>query len=162
MFLWRACRDCLPTRSKLQSKAFQFLCLVMFVVWMLRILGTFFVNCSFAQNCWKNVNLYDMLAVKERLNETILADNIRVNAYGLWDGSTFVWQKPPTLFLKCNIDTAIFKEHKSVGFGMVTRNEKGDFVISRTSTMPCLMKAKAAESCGLLEALEWINSLSFH
>ncbi|XVE70394.1 hypothetical protein DITRI_Ditri10aG0069200 [Diplodiscus trichospermus] len=105
------------------------------------------MNCSFAQNCWRCANL-------DEQNEDLQAGNITANVLRSWDNSIYAWQKPPVQVVKCNIDAEIFREHKLVGFGMVIRDERKDFLSARTLVMVGLMQVKEAEACGLLEELD--------
>ena len=38
--------------------------------------------------------------------------------------------KAPLHFLKCNVDAALFQEHRKVGVGIVLRDLIGDFIAS--------------------------------
>ena len=42
-----------------------------------------------------------------------------------------VWQHPPTIMLKCNIDGAIFQNSNSIGVGMIFRDDTGSFFATR-------------------------------
>ncbi|XP_073020930.1 uncharacterized protein [Primulina eburnea] len=44
------------------------------------------------------------------------------------------WKLPPPTFVKCNVDVAFFKDQRVlIGFGIVIRDEKGQFVAARTA-----------------------------
>ncbi|XVF56413.1 hypothetical protein PTKIN_Ptkin06aG0118700 [Pterospermum kingtungense] len=63
------------------------------------------------------------------------------------------WNRRPSSCLKCNIDAALFRTDNMVGWGMVLRDEFGQFVASRTSISTGFMNAKEVEAMGLLEPL---------
>ncbi|GAU39993.1 hypothetical protein TSUD_211140 [Trifolium subterraneum] len=45
------------------------------------------------------------------------------------------WMPPPTGYLKCNLDAALFTISNQVGMGASIRDEKGQFVAATTRTM---------------------------
>ncbi|XVE81425.1 hypothetical protein DITRI_Ditri15bG0062200 [Diplodiscus trichospermus] len=77
-------------------------------------------------------------------------------------GSSAAWQKPPISYLKCNVDVATFREQREVGYGMILRNDRGEFVIARTSTTAGLITVKEGEPLALLHAIEWVKEKGYH
>ena len=74
-FLWRAGRDCLPTRSKLQSRGIPVpLCCLMCNRDVENSWHLFF-TCSFAQNCWSEAHLWNAVELcltdSERFGECL-------------------------------------------------------------------------------------------
>lgn len=68
------------------------------------------------------------------------------------------WKKPTAGTLKCNIDTTIFQQEKTVGRGACIDNVEGAFVASiksyRTGVLPAL-EARTS----LLVAITWVHDL---
>ncbi|XVF80878.1 hypothetical protein PTKIN_Ptkin15bG0110800 [Pterospermum kingtungense] len=48
-----------------------------------------------------------------------------------------------------------------VGFGMVLRDDAGQFIASSTRTRSGLFSAKECEALGLIEAISWVSSLGY-
>ncbi|XP_073278711.1 uncharacterized protein [Primulina huaijiensis] len=68
------------------------------------------------------------------------------------------WMKPPDPSMKCNVDAALFKEQRAVGFGAVVRDSIGTFMVSRSSMRNGWLEVKEAEALALLEAMQWTSS----
>ncbi|XP_073305818.1 uncharacterized protein [Primulina huaijiensis] len=61
--------------------------------------------------------------------------------------------------MKCNVDAALFKEQRAVGFGTVVRDSTGNFMVSKTCVTRGLFEVKEAEALALLDAIHWTSSL---
>ncbi|XP_073067161.1 uncharacterized protein [Primulina eburnea] len=62
------------------------------------------------------------------------------------------WKKPPDPSMKCNVDAALFKEQRAVGFGTVIRDSTGTFMVSKSCRRNGLVEVKEAEALVLLDA----------
>ncbi|KAL8535862.1 hypothetical protein ACS0TY_011487 [Phlomoides rotata] len=69
------------------------------------------------------------------------------------------WHRPTHGFPKVNIDAAFFEETSSMGFGMVIRDECGNFVAARSSIMDGCKDVIVGEIMGFLESHSWVKSL---
>ncbi|XP_073014635.1 uncharacterized protein [Primulina eburnea] len=82
---------------------------------------------------------------------------------GVHNGNDKVhWKLPPPTFVKCNVDVAFFKDQRVIGFGMVIRDDKGQFVAARTAFKEGLPSIQEGEAMGLLEAINWVTQMSLH
>ncbi|KAK6148628.1 hypothetical protein DH2020_019540 [Rehmannia glutinosa] len=72
------------------------------------------------------------------------------------------WQKPEFPYLKCNVDASICSLSKATGFGMVIRNDAGEFLAARTLSVQGQYQIKEVEAIGLKEALSWIIGLGMN
>ncbi|XP_073024188.1 uncharacterized protein [Primulina eburnea] len=72
------------------------------------------------------------------------------------------WTKPPDPYVKCNVNAAMFKEHRAVGFGAVVRDSTWEFMVSKTSVKQGMFEVKEAEALALLDAIAWTTSLELH
>ncbi|XP_073015730.1 uncharacterized protein [Primulina eburnea] len=72
------------------------------------------------------------------------------------------WRKPQYPFLKCNVDAAFFADTRSMGFGMVARDNEGKCIGCRTMVKEGLYEVKEGEAMGLREALSWIREMKFN
>lgn len=61
--------------------------------------------------------------------------------------------KPPTGWIKINVDATCSQE--MVGLGCVIRDEEGNFLRARCSTLSYTMNPKEAEAMSLREGLSW-------
>ena len=66
------------------------------------------------------------------------------------------WHTPPSGFLKCNTDAALFRDESRTGIGAVIRDEKGNFFAARSYRFHGLPPVRDCEALGLLGALEWV------
>ncbi|XP_073017991.1 uncharacterized protein [Primulina eburnea] len=69
------------------------------------------------------------------------------------------WHKPPSGFMKCNIDAAIFKEARKTGVAAIIPDSNGDFMISRMHNCYGILEVREAEAKALLDAILWVVSL---
>ncbi|PNX93240.1 cytochrome p450 [Trifolium pratense] len=68
----------------------------------------------------------------------------------------YCWSKPSAGKLKCNVDTAYYKEDNVYCVGMCIRDEKGKFVQAYTKRMQGTPTIVEAEAIGLKETLQWL------
>lgn len=71
------------------------------------------------------------------------------------------WSKPPSGWVKVNIDAASFEELNCTGVGAVIRDEQGEFVRARSRRIEVLLHPREAEALSLKEALSWVKELGF-
>ena len=69
------------------------------------------------------------------------------------------WEKPCFGWLKCNVDTAIFKAQGKFSVGCVIRNSGSDFVTARCECFPGIFGSREAKALSIREALNWIKRL---
>ena len=58
-FIWRCCRDCIPTRYRLFQKCITVPCTCLFCRTNLENSWHLFITYSYAQSCWRDVGLID-------------------------------------------------------------------------------------------------------
>ena len=71
------------------------------------------------------------------------------------------WQRPPTGFVKCNIDAAVFREEGKSSWGIVVHDSQGLFLQATSQVVNDLFQVRELETLGLREALSWIKHLGF-
>ncbi|XP_058747206.1 uncharacterized protein LOC131620218 [Vicia villosa] len=164
-FLWRLCRDCVPTRRRLLDKGvscpaicvsnhdhLSLFSVILWRIWKGRNNHIWNsaeepteVICQRAAQLlagWKN-------AQQHRLNSEINNPSPIVTR----------WCKPSAGRLKCNID-ASFSQNK-VGISIYIRNDAGQFIAARTEWFsPCTYVA-IGEAIGLLTTIKWVINLGF-
>ncbi|XP_075499853.1 uncharacterized protein LOC142538416 [Primulina tabacum] len=69
------------------------------------------------------------------------------------------WKRPPTGFMKCNVDAAIFRETRLIGYAAVVRDSKGEFMVCRMLKFQGSIEVREAEAKALLDAITWAASL---
>lgn len=57
------------------------------------------------------------------------------------------------------MDTAFFEDTQQMGFGLVLRNEKGEFIAAQSKTIDGCYEVDVGEAMGFLEALTWLKRL---
>ncbi|XVF52726.1 hypothetical protein PTKIN_Ptkin05aG0041600 [Pterospermum kingtungense] len=71
------------------------------------------------------------------------------------------WEKPLIDVLKCNVDVAVFSASQTMGHGMLIRNDRGEFVATKSLVSSGVYAVKEREVLGLLHALRWIKELGY-
>lgn len=71
-----------------------------------------------------------------------------------------IWSKPPTGYLKINVDAGIDFTARKMGLGMVIRDSDGDLIAARMIPWPTVYEPGEAEALTIREALKWIKSFS--
>ncbi|KAK2448162.1 hypothetical protein QL285_007458 [Trifolium repens] len=66
------------------------------------------------------------------------------------------WLPPPSTYLKCNIDAAVFTLENKVSMGACLRNESGGFIAAFSCHDNGMYTAAEAEAWGLCKGIEWI------
>ena len=64
---------------------------------------------------------------------------------------------PPSKFLKCNIDAALFQEPKAIGVGMFLRDTFGQVLGCNLRRFNGVCQPKEAKVIGVREAMAWIR-----
>nr|GMD10769.1 uncharacterized protein LOC109155154 [Ipomoea batatas] len=70
------------------------------------------------------------------------------------------WQRPPSGFLKLNVDAANDQHAHATGLGMILRDSTGSFVGALQVKINGSYQPKVAEAMGFQEALKWIKSIN--
>ncbi|KAL8529029.1 hypothetical protein ACS0TY_006481 [Phlomoides rotata] len=68
------------------------------------------------------------------------------------------WHRPTANMSKVNVDAAFFDDSKQIGFGMVLRDDKGDFFAAQTVVYHCIMDVDIGKAMGFMEALSWVKN----
>ena len=76
-----------------------------------------------------------------------------------WGHGSVCWSKPPTGWLKCNVDAGVFRSHDNFSFGGVIRDAGGTFVVAKCQCFPGSFHLHEAEALAVREALSWIKNL---
>jgi ribonuclease HI len=72
------------------------------------------------------------------------------------------WQPPPTDFVKCNLDAAIFVHEQCIGMGACLRDDKGNFILAMTTHENVVMTAQEAEAWSLYQGIQWVANLGYN
>ena len=67
------------------------------------------------------------------------------------------WSTPPSGYLKCNVDAAIFCEQKAIGVGMIMRNEAAQVVGCHMRRINGFGSSTKAEAIGIREVVLWLE-----
>lgn len=69
--------------------------------------------------------------------------------------SSRVWTKPPAGWIKVNVDAACGER---IGLGCVVRDDQGEFLRAKCSTVSGHRAPREVEALGLKEALSWVKT----
>ncbi|XP_073133631.1 uncharacterized protein [Henckelia pumila] len=69
------------------------------------------------------------------------------------------WQRPPSGYLKCNIDAAIFKEEHIFGVAAIIQDSNEAFMVCGMHKYNGNIEVREAEAKALYDALNWTISL---
>ncbi|GAU30519.1 hypothetical protein TSUD_65290 [Trifolium subterraneum] len=181
--LWRLCRGCLPTRSRLLERRVE--CTLNCPVCDEEIedeLHIFF-RCAVAQDSWSAAGLssvlhnatYQQTNVMDRIfavcnNES--SDTVGRVAMLLWciwhnlhklpsnnvSGTTEVdlvwWEKPTLDWIKCNVDVAFVSGSRRTSAGLCFRDNSGHFMAGMTQWRQTVISSVEGEAWALLLAME--------
>ncbi|XP_073129489.1 uncharacterized protein [Henckelia pumila] len=98
---------------------------------------------------------YDLL--QQWINVQSFSQDPQVSSYA--PKEVLSWQRPPSGYLKCNIDAAIFKEENIFGVAAVIRDLNGDFMVCRMHKYNGHIEVREAEAKTLYDVLNWVISL---
>ncbi|XP_024634702.1 uncharacterized protein [Medicago truncatula] len=180
-FIWRVCRNCLPTRMRLITKGVN--CPTSCAICDIcdEDAKHLFFECCKSVVCWQQVGLWHTIQ-QVRLPTSSCADmiftllkhldipqqqfwknaqdvrnrNTNRNTHGVID----TWEKPSPGRFKCNVDASFSTTLNKVGFGACIRDAEGNFVIARTAWTTPLLDVDMGEAMGLLAALKWVKELN--
>jgi hypothetical protein len=65
------------------------------------------------------------------------------------------WSPPPDGFLQLSVDAALFASSKSMGAGVVVRDQQGTFVAAAGDNIHDVVNPDIAEACAIRFALSW-------
>ena len=71
------------------------------------------------------------------------------------------WQRPPTGFVKCNIDAVVFHDKGKLSWGIVVCDSQGLFLHVASRLVDGIFQVRELEALGLREALSWIKNMGF-
>ncbi|KAL5179922.1 putative Polyprotein CP [Glycine soja] len=130
VFLWKACRDYLSTRIRLQNRG---------------------ISCPVACVFCSDAIETQVTLVEWKSSQNVNSTRIQeVMQQPLSD-----WIKPPEGFMNCNIDATFFMEHGLAGFGAFIRENLGQFVLARIGCMEVVMSVREGEAFAILQSLLW-------
>lgn len=216
-FMWRVARNCIPNRQNLRNRGIDVLSCCALCGSGIENNWHLFVDCSYAQNCWKLANLLQLVnecasnsdsfsqwlvsflkrcqphtttmamilwsiwyyrnekvwnnidrptninisMASDLLHQWLKAQTISHPQYNssMVNGGDIRWERPPSGFMKCNIDAAIFKELRMTGGAAIIRDHDGEFMVCRIFKHQGVLDAREAEAKALLEALNWATSM---
>lgn len=67
------------------------------------------------------------------------------------------WVVPQRETIKVNVDATIFEDQGAIGFGMIARDSKVEFVIAGTCLKQSMATPELEEDMVTKEALSWIK-----
>lgn len=67
------------------------------------------------------------------------------------------WEKPQNMWVKVNIDVAIFEDINCIGLGSVVRGADGQFIMVMSRRHDVLIPSREAEAMCLKEAMSWLK-----
>lgn len=97
--------------------------------------------------------LCDWLATKH-------LSNAEINNKEPWSGC-LKWHRPPSSFVKCNVDAAFFLQANDMGLGIIVWDDKGNVLVYHSSVIPGCASIREGEALGLLDAIPWVWTLGF-
>ncbi|XP_074378191.1 uncharacterized protein LOC141719717 [Apium graveolens] len=123
--------------------------------------------------CWTNAsadvvirNVFDKVS-KEQCVQLAASNLLRdwreaqiMVANGHHADGTRQWGRPKAGWVKENVDAAIFQD-RSIGCGVVIRNDQGMFLAVRSKKLQGVWSPKEAETLALKEALSWLIELQY-
>ncbi|MCH84616.1 60S ribosomal protein L23 [Trifolium medium] len=112
------------------------------------------------QKCWndKIPTIFDVIRRARDSHQEWLKAKLRhtMSDHGNTTSVNYCWSKPSAGKLKCNVDTAYYKEDNVYCVGMCIRDENGKFVQAYTKRMQGTPTIVEAEAIGLKETLRWL------
>ncbi|EEF49103.1 conserved hypothetical protein [Ricinus communis] len=112
---------------------------------------------------WKGVRKSDQVVL---LYATSLLSQWKTNLSDLernGNSSSMVsnakWSKPPSRYLKCNMDATSFPNQDKVGFGCLLKDEFRAVVAARNGFLHCAIDPTLAEALTCRDALCWLKNM---
>lgn len=68
-------------------------------------------------------------------------------------------EKPPTKWIKMNVDACLDSSSQRMGFGIIIRNANGMFVAAKEIPWHGAYMSKEAQEIGVHEAIKWLKEL---
>ncbi|MCH90678.1 ribonuclease H protein, partial [Trifolium medium] len=113
------------------------------------------------QRCWqeKIPTIFEVCRrARDSLNEWLNVQQMKNSARRTGtELASHIWTKPARGTLKCNIDTAYYKEQNVYCIGTCLRDEQGRFMQAFMTRLRGRPDIAEAEATGLLEALRWLQ-----
>ncbi|XP_073147449.1 uncharacterized protein [Henckelia pumila] len=163
-FIWRVLSDCLPTRVALRRGRVDIgdwcpiclnvpesdfhsliLCPVAREVWNLTSIDSY-VGSFISFKAW----WCDLVTNRTK-------SDLEKAAVVLWS----IWSNRNDVFLKCNVEAAIFNSPPRMGFGCIVRNDSGESIAAVHGCFAGVFDPRTAEALSIREALSWLKDLSF-
>jgi ribonuclease HI len=114
------------------------------------------------QKCWqeKFPSVYEVIRrASDTLNDWAKAQQQRkTSSSSNTVMSTYTWLKPPAGALKCNIDTACYKDQNIYCVAACIRDAQGRFVRAYVKRFEGCPEIAEAEAMGVCEALQWMHN----
>lgn len=74
---------------------------------------------------------------------------------------TIKWEKPPSGFIKCNVDAAFLNTLNRIRFGICARDSCGHVLVAKTLWCEPVFLGREGEAMGLFYALQWAASQNY-
>ncbi|GAU47896.1 hypothetical protein TSUD_25110 [Trifolium subterraneum] len=153
--LWRLCRGCLPTRSRLLERRLE--CTLNCPVCDEEIedeLHIFF-RCAVARDSWSAAAMKVVILLVEWLcySGAFVHKLQSNNVSGITEADLVRWEKPALDWVKCNVDVA-FMIWKDLGGIVCFRDNSGHFMVGMTQWQQTVISSVEGEACALLLAME--------
>ncbi|GAU43244.1 hypothetical protein TSUD_241350 [Trifolium subterraneum] len=168
--LWRLCRGCLPTRSRLLERRVE--CTLNCPVCDEEIedeLHIFF-RCAVARDSWSAAGLSSVLhnATYQQTNamdrifaicinessDTVVHKLQSNNVSGTTEADLVRWEKPALDWVKCNVDVAFVSGSGRTSMGLCFRDNNGHFMSGMTQWQQTVISSVEGEAWALLLAME--------
>ncbi|XP_074370739.1 uncharacterized protein LOC141711921 [Apium graveolens] len=141
-FVWRAVRDCLPTKDRLICRK-QKTCNTEGVVRKVRNTDDIVTSALQVLNNWEN-------AQDKSFDNTI--------GFVTQSDGDVHWKQPQIGTVKVNTDAALFEHSNCFSFAMVARGHEGTMPEAASSCRPGSLHPELAEIIGIRESLSWIKN----
>ncbi|GAU17717.1 hypothetical protein TSUD_07790 [Trifolium subterraneum] len=128
--LWRLCRGCLPTRSRLLER------------------------CAVARDSWSAAAMKVMILLVEWLCYSGAFDTISNNVSGTTEADLVRWEKSALDWIKCNVDVAFVYGSGRTSVGLCFRDNSGHFMAGMTQWQQTMISSVEGEAWVLLLAME--------
>lgn len=170
-FLWRLCKNNIPTRNLLRGKGVQTTILCPFCNSDVEHLKHVFIECQFARRCWglvdANIDTSEVEELPHWLLERLsLATNNQLVSItqvmrGIWmAGNKCVWENKklePKIAMEVCLKL-ITEGEPDFQIGWALRDDKRQFVRGMVKRMVGYVSVMEAEATGVWEALSWIKT----
>ncbi|XP_019196024.1 PREDICTED: uncharacterized protein LOC109189854 [Ipomoea nil] len=171
LFFWQLCTSSLPTVDPLRVKRVQGCSTLL--EWLESNFNVLTDNqiCFLISICWKiwearNDKVWNHVITSRQViingaqsyinewHQANFGDEHSVNSPGL----AIHWSKPPTGWLKMNIDAALGPNNSKMGFGFVLRDSIAEFKAAVQLPYHSLCRPDEAEAMAVREALKWLKA----